>query len=359
MSTSTTSINYGVNLLTQYRGGAGYTLELRINPDTVYDGGFHYLRIQTYWPFSKYLTPLLSHYTSVNSKFQPIIVIDNQLQQPPSSQEFGSSWTLANWDTFVQQTIQAVPNGHIWEIFSEVTWHIDACIKKATSSCIYSGYFDNYGATIPGMTHAYFDMVRDASNFIRNQTGHSSDTVICFGGTTGYTPYFLQALNHGKFTSTDEYQIIQQAWSYGLAKYCNAISVHIYPIGGWFLDQYPSYCFPSGCVTSTQTGAGVLSTILNLEESLTKVPIWITETGYPVGGSPISNVNSFGPNGSLTSQATWAQQIYQFLNTFPYIKFVAWWDEVNEPAVNYDWGLFDPTTLQTRPAFTILTHIQS
>ncbi len=335
---------FGINLVSSCRTCSiqPLSLETSISSSVLSDTGLNYLRISgtsDVYPYTN-VTDLLNHYAS--SHFNIDYVCCGYL--PPG-------YTRSDWDAAVRNSVNALPAVHTWEILDEITGEWESCY--ANSSDCGTGYVFSGGAA--DGPQDYLNMIADASNIIKNATGHSSDTIICYGGNPAYQPGEMSLYNKGQYNLTLAYSFVRQVWELGASKYCNATSIHVYPHGGYLLDQYPP--------TSNQTLGKIIAGVINSYWSATSdTPVWITETGYPAS-SPSGQYQ----NSSLKTQSTWLAQVYPFLEGFSYIRAIFWWDEVGQsPAATRtgaltwdDFGLFNATTLQPEPAFSVLTSLAS
>ena len=207
------------------------------------------------------------------------------------------NWTLGDWNKTVSEAVAAYPEVHIWEIWNE-----------PDISTFQSGL-------VNGSPYNYYLVDRSAYGIIKAH--NSTDKVLCLGGI------YVQDLSWAK-----------QAWRYGMANYCDAISLHIYT-GITLLNQTPA--------GATESWGSYLNQTLAEYESFTGKPIWITETGMPT--------NAEGSNDS--TQAEFAGQELSTLMAKPYIKAVLWYNLVSSTPQSLDFGLLNYTTMQPKPAWYI------
>ncbi|MFI5412545.1 MAG: hypothetical protein ACHQX1_01490, partial [Candidatus Micrarchaeales archaeon] len=132
----------------------------------------------------------------------------------------GCNWTLSDWNASVYNAMIAYPEITTWEIWNEP---------------FISNYRDGYQN---GSALNYFNLVRSAYTIIKSKEPNS--TIVCFGGAQLFPNQTVSA----------EYQFYEAVWGYGVANYCDAVSVH-------------SYGPPQGFNYS-----------INLYENLTHKPIW-------------------------------------------------------------------------------------
>ena len=107
-----------------------------------------------------------------------------------------------------------------------------------------------------GSAYNYYVIIKSASGIIKAREPNAK--IVCFGGAP-----------------IADYQAMlwyRQVWSYGAAKYCDAISIHAYPYGPELLS-------------STQITAWMAS--IQAYENFTHKPIWITEFGMPSSSKEI------------------------------------------------------------------------
>lgn len=217
----------------------------------------------------------------------------------------GCNWTLATWNASVANAVREYPGVTAWEIWNE-----------PLASLFASGY-DN------GSALNYFNMIRSASTIIKAHNPNA--TVVCFGGAELYP---LQEVEY-------EYEFYSQVWQLGAAKYCDAISVHVYSLPYDNLNQTLGEGFTLGMFYNAT---------LNVYENMTHKPIWITETGIP------SNNFTAGLNLSEQDQASFLNQDMQFFSKYPFVRRIYWFDFWDSPGGTQDYGLLNGS-LQPKPAW--------
>jgi hypothetical protein len=307
-------------------------LQMQLNPSEVQQkAGFQLVRIFSY---PGYLNTI-NYYSQAN--FTWLITIEQQ----GLVAEKGSNWTISDWDSYVTEVVSQNPNAHYFEILNEV----DRTLQCPNSGAECTGYLNSLGN--PAL--AYYNMLKDAYQIIEAQ--NPSAVLIAFGGLSAFDPTRLAQYDSGNFTGTNVYQFAEQVWSYGASKYCDAISVHFYPKGGYALDQPPG---GPGNPALSQIVTGVV----NSYESLTGKPIYFTETGDPMNNPACAaGDNCYNANiNSLASQAQFLSQDFQLLSSFSFTKAILWWNLIGLSS-GYDMGLYDPTTLQSRPALQAFASI--
>ncbi len=224
-----------------------------------------------------------------------------------------SSWTIANWKSEVSLALAQYPKIHVWEIWNE------------PDLPQYQSGYEN------GSAYNYYMMLKTAYPIIK--AFNSSDVVLGLANTI---------INGGTQQTQQTYQWAQQVWSYGAASYCDAVSLQLYTEMRYLMN----YTFSFGLTMSQ-----VVNIALSSYESLTNKPIWITETGMPSNNA--STVPS--PGNSLQKQAVFVDQMYTFLMSRHYIKAIMWFSTFgSDNPKQYDFGLFNSTSLAPKPALTFL-----
>lgn len=216
------------------------------------------------------------------------------------------NWTSDVWNTSVSKAVADYPEIHTWEIYNE-----PLVVNFA------SGY-ENRSAL------DYFNMIKSAYQIIKKNNPNS--TVVCFGGAELFP-----------FSSVEvEYWFYQKVWSYGVANYCDAVSLHMY--------TQPYYNLSQQISSSGATLVQELNYTLNLYENLTHKPVWITETGIP------SNNWTAGLNLSEQKQASFLTQDFNFFASYKFVKRIYWF-HLAGGGNDGDFGLLNSTTLQPKPAW--------
>lgn len=204
------------------------------------------------------------------------------------------NWTLGLWNNTVTKAVEEYPSIKTWEIWNEPLVPI-----------FMSGYEN-------GSAHNYFEMIKSAYYIIKSRQPNS--TIICFGGAQIFPP------------SVQELSFYSDVWSYGAAKYCDAISVHAYTLPFYSLSQ--------------QTGAGTVAQLFNYSlgeyESLTSKPIYVTETGMP------SNNWTSGQNFSQNGQAEFLIEDTKLFASHNYVKAIYWFNLYGKTGYGANFGLLNP-----------------
>ncbi|MFI5412493.1 MAG: glycosyl hydrolase, partial [Candidatus Micrarchaeales archaeon] len=226
----------------------------------------------------------------------------------------GCNWTLSDWNSAVANAVKEYPNIKAWEIWDE-----------PLSPNLQSGYQN-------GNPGHYFKMIKSAYQIIKSANPNA--IVVCFGGITGTAT-----------SNTEDMIWAKQVWDLGASKYCDAISLHAYPSGSTLLNATKKI---NGV---TETVAQQWNSSINYYESLTKKPIWITETGMPA-----NVMNESAGNSAVYSDSTQNAFMTQVLNLFssnPAIARVYWFNTygIIDYPLDRDLGLINYASFAERPAF--------
>lgn len=211
-----------------------------------------------------------------------------------------NGWNLTIWNNSVLAAVKAYPWINSWEIWNE-PW----------VPMFQKGFMN-------GSAYNYYLMTRSAYKIIKS-IEHNA-TIVCFGGAP--------------IGSASIYQWYSDIWSYGAAKYCNAISLHIYP----------------GSATPLNKSAeNAWSSWIKQYEALTGKPIWITEFGMPSGSEA-------GTGYSPANQEEFMVQAFNLFNKYPYIKRAYWYDlwGLSDGSAGNDFGILNlstPLTGKPSPAW--------
>ncbi len=229
------------------------------------------------------------------------------------------NWSLADWNHSVSKAIASYPEVHIWEIWNE-----------PQISTFQDGYQN-------GSAYNYYITAKSAYLLIKAH--NQSDTVLCLGGDNIFTGS----------PQSDEYDFLwaRAVWSYGLAEYCDGISLHAYSGFIYLMNQTPS--------GYSQTTGALFSKYLDAYENLTGKPVWVTEVGLPSNHN-ISGIPPAYFNSSLQKQATFLNQTFSLFASKPYVRAAVWFNLVGSvhPPYNFDFGLLNATTLEPKPALSAL-----
>jgi hypothetical protein len=216
------------------------------------------------------------------------------------------NWTLAEWNASVSDALAAYPEVHQWEIWNEP---------------LVTNYMSGYEN---GSALDYFNMIKSAYQIIKSKD--PNDTVVCFGGAELFP-----------FTEVEyEYPFYHAVWNYGASKYCDAISIHVYSLPFYNLNQN---------FASNATLAEEYNYTLLLYENLTHKPVWITETGIT------SNNWTAGLDLSEQKQASFLKQEFDFFSSYPFVQRVYWFNLLGSGGNTPDYGLLNETTLQPKPSW--------
>ncbi len=217
----------------------------------------------------------------------------------------GCNWTIAAWNASVSKAIAKYPEVHEWEIYNE-----------PLASLFMSGY-DN------GSALNYFNMIRSASMIIKAREPNA--TVVCFGGAELFPVQQVE----------QEYSFYKKVWQYGASRYCDAISIHVYSLPLYSLNQ---------SVGANYTLGMLYNLTLNLYENMTGKPVWITETGIT------SNNFTAGLNLSEQKQASFLAQDLGFFSKYAFVKRIYWFDFSDSTNNGQDYGLLN-STMQPKPSW--------
>ncbi len=211
------------------------------------------------------------------------------------------NWTLNDWKSAVQNTVSAYPFVTTWEIWNEPSY-----------PRFQSGYQDgNY-------TH-YAKMIEVAAPIIHQANPNA--IVVCFGGAP-----------IGAGPEVQWYLDVWKTLGANATKDCNAISIHAYQ---------------SGNNTISATTAIAWNSSLATYENTTHVPIWITETGKQA----TQEMNKKAAY-SDQNQNVFLNGSFSLMASDKYVARVYWFDlyGLSDAPLNRDFGLYNYTTMQPRPA---------
>ena len=204
------------------------------------------------------------------------------------------NWSLSEWNESVENAVKSYPWITTWEIWNEP----------------YVGVFQT--GFMNGSAYNYYLIIKSSSTIIKEYQPNA--TIVCFGGAPiGNENIFLW---------------YSEVWNYGAGKYCNAISLHIYPSLPFSASEFSYW-----------------GSWINAYENMTKEPIWITEFGMPSSSATL-------PGLSQSMQNSFLVQSFSFFNSFPYIKRVYWydlWGFSNGPIEN-NFGLLNLTNPIGKPS---------
>jgi len=216
------------------------------------------------------------------------------------------NWSLGEWNESVADAVEMYPWISTWEIWNE------PLVPQ-----FQTGYMN-------GSAYNYYMVIKSAATVIRAHEPNA--TIVCFGGAP--------------IDNYPAYEWYAQVWSYGAWKYCNAISLHIYPDGPFLpgnslLEEWRSSIYSY--------------------ENLTNEPIWITEFGMPSSSEVI-----YGYTPRLQEEFL-AQQL-SFFNGISFVKRVYWYDlwGLSDGALGNNFGLLNltnPTSAYSSPAWRLLDSI--
>lgn len=254
--------------------------------------------------FSAGETGFVSNATASGAQYLGILDYETVGAQPsPNGCISGCNWTLATWNESVANAIADYPEVNEWEIYNE-----------PLASLFVSGY-DN------GSALNYFNMIRSASLIIKSRNPNA--TIVCFGGAELYP---LQSVEY-------EYAFYSQVWKYGASRYCDEVSLHVYSLPYYSLNQTIGTNTAGGNVTLGQ----FYNFSINLYENMTGKPVWITETGIT------SNNWTSGLNLSEQKQASFLSQDMAFFAKYPFVKRIYWFDYQDSPSGGQEYGLLNGT----------------
>jgi len=202
-------------------------------------------------------------------------------------QVYGNTFTLQQWNQTVKAYVEQYPTIQAWEIWNEPT-------------DFYFGFYN-------GSAYNYYLLLKSAYTIIKSINPNA--IVIGLGGV------YLPDINW-----------VKQVISYGGLKYCDAVSLHLYPasvtlkdFGGLYTNMY-SY------------------TINSYIQILKNKPLWITETGLMS-----SNITNYAQN--LGNQSQYIYTTMNLLKSFN-ITNVFWYDWQDSSTLIWvpttgTWGLVD------------------
>ncbi|MGC8587356.1 MAG: glycosyl hydrolase [Candidatus Micrarchaeia archaeon] len=213
------------------------------------------------------------------------------------------SWSLAEWNESVANALQRYPWIDTWEIWNE------PLVRQ-----FQTGYMN-------GSPYNYYMVIKGAATAIRAREPNA--TIVCFGGAP-----------IGNYLA---YEWYAKVWSYGAWRYCNAISLHVYPNGPALPDNY----------TIAEWRSDIYS-----YENLTHAPVWITEFGMPSSSEML-----YGYTPKL--QEEFLVQQLSFFNRLPFVKRVYWYDlwGLSDGNMGNNFGLLnltDPTSQHSSAAWQLL-----
>ncbi|MGC8572070.1 MAG: cellulase family glycosylhydrolase [Candidatus Micrarchaeia archaeon] len=276
------------------------------------DSGIKYFREDI--TLNKNQEKTINNFTKEGANFIGIIDYTSlNLSSPCNPSINNCNWTLNDWNSTVYKIIRAYPEIHIWEIWNE------------PQLPIFQSGFQN------GRPFNYYIMVESAYNIIKAY--NKSDLVLCFGGDNVYDGQRSASIKD------PDYEWASAAWQYGLSKYCDAISLHVYTDDKYLLNQ---------SVSSNLTLRSIISNQIDLYEKLTDKPIFITETGIPSNNG--TGIPSYILNDSLNKQAVFLNQSFSLYLSKPFIKGIIWFNLVGyeHKPYNLDFGLLNNTSNRSR-----------
>jgi hypothetical protein len=238
-------------------------------------------------------------------------------------------WSLSDWDNNVTQEVSTHTWVKYWQIWDEPQ-NFQAYDDGYLGGCVPGQTTCTYNITLS--TAHYAQMLEDAYQIIHKYI--PSGVVMAFGGDNIID---CSVLSNSCTEDPANFQWAQMVWNdlgcgVGTCAYANAISLHIYPkqlmttiIGGQKVQQY-------------------LSNSLNKYISAFDEPIYVTETGV------MSNIDGF----TAQTQATFIQEEFQFLASFPSVKMVLWYQDNSgsNPYLGSDFGLWT-SSWQPKPSFYV------
>ncbi|MCL5433503.1 MAG: cellulase family glycosylhydrolase [Candidatus Marsarchaeota archaeon] len=271
--------------------------------------GVHYFREDI--ALNKSQEQIIKNFTKDDARF--IGIIDYETLNISTSCNpiiSNCNWTLDDWNSIVYNTIRAYPEIHIWEIWNE------------PQLAVFQSGFQN------GSPYNYYLMAKSAYNIIKAY--NSSDSVLCFGGDNVYDGQSIASINDPDF------RWASSAWQYGLSKYCDAISLHVYTNDKYLLNQSIPY--------SNSSLGFIINNQINLYENLTGKPIFITETGIPSNNG--TGIPSYILNDSLKKQAIFLNQSFSLYLSKPFIKGIIWFNLIGyeHKPYNLDFGILNSTS---------------
>lgn len=257
----------------------------------------------------------VSDITSAGAGYLGILDYDTVGAQPSRNGCIsGCNWSLNTWNASVANAILDYPGIHEWEIYNEPLIPL-----------FQSGY-DN------GSALNYFNMIKSAYIIIKGKDPNA--TIVCLGGPQLFPGGTLQV----------EYPFYQKAWAYGASKYCDAVSLHVYSLPFYSVNQ---------TLFGNVTLAAAYNYTLGLYENLTEKPVWITETGIP------SNNWTIGANMSEQKQAVFLAQDLHLFASHSFVKRVYWFNLVGGIGTGADFGLLNATTLRPKPSWKVFSYFLS
>ncbi len=204
------------------------------------------------------------------------------------------NWSLNQWNQSIEEAVKNYPWINTWEIWNEP----------------YVSMFQTGFAN--GSAYNYYLLIESATKIIRKYQPNA--TIVCFGGAP--------------IGSDSIFSWYKEVWNYGAGKYCNAISLHIYPSLPFSSNQF-----------------GYWYAWINAYENMTNKPIWITEFGMPSSSLAIQGLSQGEQNYFLVNS-------FLFFSKIPYIKRAYWYDlwGLSDGQEENNFGLLNLTNPQGKPS---------
>lgn len=230
-------------------------------------------------------------------------------------------YSITSWDQYVLNNLRNYTAITSWEIGQEYPFNFGD--GNCSPAAPYA--FSRYGGNFSESASAYAVLLKSAYEIIKANAPNA--VVHCLVSDLFGSGY---PIKNSTTWAAD-------VWADGAGNYCDVVDLHEY---SWpfLMDEMNTQVWPH------EMESTLVNDTLYQYESITRKPIWITETGYQSRGSfTVHNGTTiyFSPS----FQADGLQQEYNFYLHIPFIKGIFWYQTMDD---NYStctnacyFGLFD------------------